>query len=88
MASNLISVEQIKEKMIPILRNYPVEKAILFGSFAKGEAILKTINYIDSILEYTSNVAYVEFINNTMMVEACVFNLSQIGELVNKLDKE
>ena len=22
------------------------------------------------------------------MVEACVFNLSQIGELVNKLDKE
>ena len=22
-----------------------------------------------------------------MMVEACVFNLSQIGELVNKLDK-
>ena len=38
MASNLISVEQIKEKMIPILRNYPVKKAILFGSFAKGEA--------------------------------------------------
>jgi uncharacterized protein with HEPN domain len=23
-----------------------------------------------------------------MMVEACVFNLSQIGELVNKLDNE
>lgn len=23
-----------------------------------------------------------------MMVEACVFNLSQIGELTNKLDKE
>lgn len=23
-----------------------------------------------------------------MMVEACVFNLSQIGELVNKLDKD
>ena len=50
--------------------------------------ILKTINYIDSILEYTSNVDYVEFMNNTMMVEACVFNLSQIGELINKLDKE
>ena len=26
--------------------------------------------------------------NNSMMVEACVFNLSRIGELVNKLDKE
>ncbi|NYB74354.1 DUF86 domain-containing protein [Sedimentibacter hydroxybenzoicus DSM 7310] len=25
---------------------------------------------------------------NSMMIEACIFNLSQIGELVNKLDKE
>jgi uncharacterized protein with HEPN domain len=50
--------------------------------------ILKVIDYIDSILEYTKNVDYVEFINNSMMVEACVFNLSQIGELANKLDKE
>ena len=31
---------------------------------------------------------YEGFRNNSMMVEACVFNLSQIGELVNKLDKE
>ena len=38
--------------------------------------ILKTINYIDSILGYVSDVDYVEFTNNTMMVEACVFNLS------------
>lgn len=50
--------------------------------------ILKIINYIDSILKYTNSVDYGEFRNNTMMVEACVFNLSQIGELVNKLDKE
>ena len=50
--------------------------------------ILKIINYIDSILKYTNNVDYSEFRNNSMLVEACVFNLSQIGELVNKLDKE
>lgn len=50
--------------------------------------ILKIINYIDSILKYTNSADYGEFRNNTMMVEACVFNLSQIGELVNKLDKE
>ena len=50
--------------------------------------ILKTIDYIDSILKYTNNVDYAEFKNNSMMVEACIFNLSQIGELVNKLDKE
>ena len=50
--------------------------------------IQKIINYIDSIIKYTSDIGYSEFINNSMMVEACVFNLSQIGELVNKLDKE
>ncbi len=50
--------------------------------------VLKMINYIDSILKYTDNVDYTGFKNNSMMIEACVFNLSQIGELVNKLDKE
>ena len=50
--------------------------------------IQKIINYIDSILKYTSQVSYVEFKGNRMMVEACVFNLSQIGELANKLDNE
>lgn len=50
--------------------------------------IQKIINYIDSILKYTDNVDYIEFRNNSMMVEACVFNLSQIGELVNKIDKD
>lgn len=50
--------------------------------------IQKIINYIDSILKYTSHITYDEFRNNSMMVEACVFNLSQIGELTNKLDRE
>ena len=50
--------------------------------------IQKIINYIDSIIRYTRDVDYSKFRNNSMMVEACVFNLSQIGELVNKLDKE
>ena len=50
--------------------------------------IQKIINHIESILKYTNNVTYDEFRNNNMMVEACVFNLSQIGELANKLDKE
>jgi len=52
------------------------------------KAILKIIDYINSILKYTNNVDYAEFKNKSMMVEACIFSLSQIGELVNKLDKE
>ena len=48
----------------------------------------KIINYIDIVLKYTFNISYDEFEKNSMMVEACVFNLSQIGELVNRLDVE
>ncbi len=50
--------------------------------------IIKIINYINTILKYAAGVDYNEFKDNTMMIDACVFNLSQIGELVNKLDKE
>lgn len=50
--------------------------------------IQKMLSYVDSIIKYTSNITYNEFKDNSMMVEACIFNLSQIGELTNKLDKE
>jgi len=57
--------------------------------YMKNQTIIqKIINYIDSILKYINDVDYAEFRNNSMMVEACVFNLSQVGELVNNLDKE
>ena len=38
--------------------------------------IQKIINYIESIIKYTHDVDYSEFRDNSMMVEACVFNLS------------
>ena len=38
MTSSIISIEKIKEKTIPIFMSYPVDKAILFGSYAKDEA--------------------------------------------------
>lgn len=50
--------------------------------------IEKIIKYIDKILNYTNGIEYEAFKENTMLVEACVFNLGQIGELANKVDKE
>ncbi len=38
MASKLVSVDSIKAKTIPIFKNYPVNKAILFGSYASNSA--------------------------------------------------
>ena len=48
----------------------------------------KIIKYISKVLGYTKEVDYNTFINNSILVEACVFNLSQIGELANKIDKD
>lgn len=41
---------------------------------------------IQKILSYTEGMTYKDFICNDLVIEACVFNLSQIGELSNKLD--
>lgn len=48
----------------------------------------KIIKYIRKILQYTKDMSREEFIQNSMMIEACVFNLGQIGELANKLDRD
>lgn len=54
----------------------------------KNEQIVKKlIQYIDKILLYTKSMSYEDLLNNSMVLEACVFNLSQMGELVKKIDK-
>ena len=60
MDSALISVEEIKEKMIPILKNYPVKRAILFGSFAKGEA--NSTSDIDLYIDTNGKLRGLDFV--------------------------
>ena len=48
----------------------------------------KIIKYTDKIIDYTKNCTYESFSENTILVEARVFNLSQIGELANKIDDD
>lgn len=50
--------------------------------------ISKMIIHIDKILNYTYDMDYDMFMRNSMVVEACVFNLSQIGELANCVHNE
>lgn len=48
----------------------------------------KIIKYTDKIIDYTKNCTYESFSENSILVEACVFNLSQIGELANRIDDD
>ncbi|MEE0954270.1 MAG: HepT-like ribonuclease domain-containing protein [Eubacterium sp.] len=50
--------------------------------------VSKLIRLISTINSYCDGAEYDDFKENSMLVEACVFNLSQMGELVSKLDKE
>jgi len=44
------------------------------------------IKYIVKIKEYCNNIDHDSFVANTQLQEACVFNLLQMGESVNRLD--
>lgn len=45
----------------------------------------KMLRYAAKVREYCKDVSYDEFCESDMLIEACVFNLSQIGELTAKL---
>ena len=45
----------------------------------------KMIRYATKVCEYCKGISYDEFQSNDMLIEACVFNLSQIGELTTRL---
>ena len=40
----------------------------------------------EKLIRYCEGLSYQQFSANTMLTEACVFNLSQIGELANRVD--
>ena len=50
--------------------------------------VRKLIAYSGKILEYCKNLNYEQFSGNSLVVEACVFNLSQMGELANRIDDD
>ena len=43
---------------------------------------------IDKVLRYSAGKEYDSFSKDSMLVEACVFNLSQIGELCHTMSSE
>ena len=45
----------------------------------------KMLRYVNKVCEYCKGVSYEDFRANDMLIEACMFNLGQIGELTTKL---
>lgn len=55
----------------------------------RNEFILqKMYRYTTKLVDYCSGYTYNSFVEDTKLVEACVFNLSQLGELCRAADSE
>lgn len=53
-------IEDIKEKLLPVLRHYHVKKAGLFGSAARGE--LRVDSDIDILIELDDDLSLLDFV--------------------------
>ena len=51
-------------------------------------SVKKMIEYIDKALRYTKNCNFEQFSKNEEKVDATVFAISQIGELVKNISNE
>jgi hypothetical protein len=61
------SIQEIKEKITPILQRYGIKKAAIFGSLAKGEA--KTSSDIDILVEIKSDMSLLDYIGIKLELE-------------------
>ena len=57
--NHVYSVNEITEKLLPIFEKIPVEKAIIFGSYAKG--IHKPSSDIDIVIDSKGKIKGIDF---------------------------
>ena len=50
--------------------------------------VVKMIAYCDKLMDYCKGYSFSDFSADMKLVEACVFNLSQLGELTKAVDDE
>lgn len=63
-------IEKIKEKIIPLLKEYGVKKAGIFGSYARGEQ--KENSDIDILVEINDEIGLLEIIRLRRMLQKSV----------------
>ncbi|MDM8108902.1 nucleotidyltransferase domain-containing protein [Phascolarctobacterium faecium] len=78
MKGNVYTVNDIKEKLLPVFKKHNIKKAILFGSYAKGSAD----NRSDIDIMVDSNLRGLAFYG---LLEDVV---NTIGKSVDLLDKQ
>ena len=80
MSNTIYTVDDIKKALFPVLNSYNVKKAILFGSYAKGQAT-ENINIdllLDSGLRGLKFIGLIEDVKNILNKNVDVFDVTHI----------
>ena len=56
---NVYSMDEIKEKLFPVFVSYPIVRAVLFGSYAKGKQTLNSD--IDILIDSNGKIKGIDF---------------------------
>ncbi len=73
-----MTIEEIKEKILPVLRKYEVTKAGIFGSFARGEA--DEGSDVDILVEIASRISLLDFVGLKLELEDALGRKVDLGE--------
>ena len=73
-----MNVEEIKEKILPILKRYGVTRAGVFGSVVRGEA--KEDSDVDILVEIESKISLLDFVGLQLELEEALGKRVDLGE--------
>ena len=73
-----MNIDEIKEKIIPILKQYGVTKAGIFGSVVRGEATEGSD--IDILVEIKSDISLLDFVGLQLELEDALGKKVDLGE--------
>ncbi|MGS2761081.1 type VII toxin-antitoxin system MntA family adenylyltransferase antitoxin [Sinomicrobium sp. M5D2P9] len=63
----MITIDSIKQLIVPVLKKYNIKRAGIFGSYAKGEA--SNASDIDILVELDSKISLLEFVKIKLDLE-------------------
>lgn len=62
-----MTIDEVKNKVIPILKHYGVKRAALFGSLVRGDT--KPDSDLDILVEIEDNISLLDFIGLKIEIE-------------------
>lgn len=89
MSSEVYTIEQLKDMLIPVFRVHGVKRAVLFGSYGKGQAGSNSdIDLlVDSSLKGLRFVGLLEDVRSTVDKEVDLFDVTHV-EANSEIDDE